>query len=201
MKYDPGAHRRRTIRLWGYDYSQSGMYFITICTEDCKCLFGNIVDGKMCLNDTGQAAGQCWSAIPSHFPYVTLGEFVVMPNHIHGIIALGEKHLSCNVSFDDAVGAKNFSPLRGTSRTIGSIVRGFKIGVTKWARSNTSVREIWQRNYWEHIIRGEAELMNIREYIRNNPARWMLDKLYRPSHAGAAERAKNLSPLPQSRQI
>ena len=201
MKYNPDAHRRRTIRLRGYDYSQGGMYFITICAENCKCLFGSITDGKMSTNDFGRAVKQCWNTIPFHFPHATLDEFIVMPNHIHGIIALQEKDLPYKVSSDGAVGAKNFSPPRGTSRTIGSIVRGFKIGVTKWARSNTSAHEIWQRNYWEHIIRGEAELTNIREYIQNNPVRWIQDKLYRPSESGDAVRAKNFSPLPNSQEM
>ena len=206
MKTDPDIHRRRTIRLQGRDYSEGGMYFITLCTESHKHLFGKIIDGKMCLNDSGRIVRQCWNAIPSHFPQVALDWFVIMPNHVHGIIAIEAQNFFSTVS--GSVGAKNFSPPRGTARTVGSIVRGFKIGVTKWMRSNTTIRDVWQRNYWEHIIRSEAELTDIREYIQNNPAQWTLDKLYTPSQfdasmatfsndasRGTAARAKNFSPL------
>jgi len=175
MTYNPINHHRRTIRLRGYDYSKEGIYFITLCTEGRACLFGGITDGAMRLNDAGKIAEKCWLDIPLHFPHTSLDAFIIMPNHIHGIIS---------------VGAKNFSPLHvdkntgevshphGTTKTIGSIVRGFKIGVTKWMRTNTSIYGVWQRNYWEHIVRGEEELNGIREYIQNNPAQWINDKLY-----------------------
>ena len=172
---------RRSIRLRGYDYSQAGAYFVTLCTHNRQCLFGEMVDGKMQLNEAGRVVENCWNDIPLHFPHVELDEWVIMPNHVHGILSIA-------VSPD--VGAKNFSPLQcslkhqsaqrpcGTSKTIGSIVRGFKIGVTKWLRNNTPIHDVWQRNYWEHIIRNEPELHHIREYIHNNPAQWELDRLY-----------------------
>jgi putative transposase len=170
---------RRSIRLQGYDYSQAGAYFVTLCTQNRECLFGEIVDGEMRMNDAGNIARQCWDNIPIHFPHVDLDEFVVMPNHIHGIVVI-----------TDNVGGKNFSPLPqttrpcGTSKTIGSIVRGFKIGVTKWMRNNTPIYDVWQRNYWEHIVRNEPELNRIREYIHNNPTQWELDKLHPSSLYG-----------------
>jgi REP element-mobilizing transposase RayT len=177
MKYDPAIHHRLSARLRGYDYSRAGMYFVTICAQNRECLFGEIIDGEMWLNDAGKMVQICWNAISDHFPHVELDAFVVMPNHVHGILSIVR---AINV------GAKNFSPLQrqssqqphGTSKTIGSVVRGFKIGVTKWMRQNTPVRNIWQRNYWEHIIRDEPELNRIREYIRNNPAQWESDKLF-----------------------
>jgi REP element-mobilizing transposase RayT len=169
--------------------------------------------GEMRLNDVGRIVDRCWNAIPSYFPHVALDKFVIMPNHIHGIIAVGAKNLSPKTSPNDATGEKDaarekdFSPLRGTTKTIGSIVRGFKIGVTKWMRSNTSIHKVWQRNYWERIIRSDAELSDICEYIQNNPAQWAQDKLYQPSQFDAARvtpptdtfsdiavGAKNLSP-------
>ena len=168
-------HQRRSIRLKGYDYSSPGAYFITICTHRQRCLFGNIVEGSMQLNRMGRIAHACWKAIPDHFPHASLDAFVVMPNHVHGIVSITSLL---------SVGAKNFSPPqsaqqpRGTSKTIGSIIRGFKIGVTKWTRQNTSIHTVWQRNYWEHIVRSEPELNGLREYIHNNPARWSLDRLY-----------------------
>ena len=99
MAYDQDRHHRRSIRLKGYDYTQAGAYFVTICTHERKCLFGDIVDGNMILNDAGRFAEKCWTEIPAHFPHVALDEFVIMPNHIHGILCIG-----------DAVGAKDFSP-------------------------------------------------------------------------------------------
>jgi putative transposase len=201
MKYNPNKHHRRSIRLKGYDYSKAGLYFITMCCKNRACLFGKIVDKKMVLNDTGVIVQQCWEDIPNHFPNVVLHEFVVMPNHIHGIIRIvGANHHSPDnnsqnhspdnnsqhspnnhsqyVSSDNhslVNGAKNVSPLR--TPTIGSVVRGFKIGVTKWMRQNTNIHMVWQRNYWEHIIRDRNSYVKISKYIVNNPAKWNDDSL------------------------
>ena len=181
--------RRHSIRLKGYDYSQTGLYFITICCQGRKCRFGKIENGEMVLNDAGKMATQCWLNISEYFPHVILHEFVIMPNHIHGIIELSNN----NDVKTGSVGAKNFSPLhtfeqsteqsteqwaknfssqrpRGTSRTIGSIVRGFKIGVTKQLGCS-----VWQRNYYEHIIRDEISFQHIQNYINNNPKNWEND--------------------------
>lgn len=192
MKFNPDIHHRRSIRLQCYDYSQAGALFVTICTNNRENLFGHIVDGAMQLNNAGQTVERCWIDIPAHFPHVELDEFVVMPNHVHGIIVLtdavttvGAKDLWTKDRAKDIwaknIWAKNISPLQGrptgTSGTIGSIVRGFKVGVTKWYRQQNTIHEVWQRNYWEHIIRNETERDRFREYIRNNPARWELDKL------------------------
>jgi len=147
MKYNPDKHHRRSIRLQGYDYSQPGIYFITLCTQNRECLFGEILNGEMRLNEFGKIAHQCWLEMPHHFPHVQLDEFVIMPDHIHGIIVL-----------NNIVGAKKFSPqpmptpqrnitpFRSPSKTIGSIIRGFKIGVTKEFRQNTDIYVVWQRN-------------------------------------------------------
>ncbi len=206
INYDPTIHRRRSIRLQGYDYSQTGAYFVTVCTHNRQCLFGGIVNREMRLNDAGQVVQQCWDNIPTHFPHVELDEFVVMPNHVHGIVMIMDiGHVvgsDVGATAGAMVRAKNFSPLQpsiplhpqsplpktaprpcGTSKTLGSIVRGFKIGVTKWMRNHTVIRDVWQRNYWEHIVRNEQELNRIREYMRNNPAQWETDRLY-PSCKG-----------------
>ena len=97
MKYNPDKHHRRSIRLQGYDYSQRGAYFITLCTKNREHLFGEILNGEIQLNEFGKITQQCWLEIPNHFPHVQLDKYIIMPNHIHGIIVL--------------VGAKNFSPL------------------------------------------------------------------------------------------
>jgi len=172
-QYDPQKHDRRSIRLRGHDYASPGAYFVTICTQDRQCLFGDVVGGDMQLNDGGRVAEECWWAIPKHFPHAALDAFVVMPNHVHGVIMM-----------TDTVGAKNLSPLhdadaatfRSPSMTIGSIVRGFKVGVTKWFRKRTDIYSIWQRNYYEHIIRNEDELIQTRTYIAENPLKWELDE-------------------------
>jgi len=170
MRYDVDKHHRRSLRLQGYDYTREGAYFVTVCIQDRACLFGDVSDGEMILNDAGLMAEKCWRCIPAHFPHVALDEFVVMPNHIHGIL-----------SIIVPVGAKNISPLHsqqmhGPSKTIGSAIRGFKIGVTKWMRQNTTVHNVWQRNYYEHIIRDENDLNRIRQYIIGNPSRWTEDE-------------------------
>ena len=185
MRTDISGNHRRSIRVKDYDYSQAGAYFITICTHDRACLFGKIVDGKMTLNDAGRMAESCWEDIPDHFPHADLDEFVIMPNHIHGTIILTDKDGTngyCRGEKYYCRGEKFFAPTtahgkpKGTSKTVGSIVRGFKIGVTKWMRQNTTIRDVWQRNYWEHIIRNDDEMDRIRQYILDNPAQWDMDK-------------------------
>ncbi|MFH0998660.1 MAG: transposase [Pseudomonadota bacterium] len=173
-------HQRRSIRLKGYNYSRKGAYFVTVCIRNRACLFGEVVAGDMRLNNAGHAAKTCWIAIPDHFPLAALDVFAVMPNHVHGIIWIVDDPTN-----PDIVGAKNFSPLhspqqnttvfRSPTKTIGSIVRGFKIGVTKWMRANMDIHDVWQRNFYEHIIRDENALNRIRQYIAENPERWMED--------------------------
>jgi len=184
MKYNPDVHHRRSIRLKGYDYAQVGACFLTLCAHHRERLFGDIAEGRMHLNAAGETAVRCWHEIPAHFPHVRLDAFVVMPNHVHGILGIED--------IGKTNRAKDFSPLPrrttiretnakqqplGTSKTLGSVVRGFKIGMTKWMRKNTSVSEVWQRNYWEHVIRDESEMNRIREYIVTNPSKWETDRL------------------------
>jgi REP element-mobilizing transposase RayT len=189
MSYNPNIHHRRSIRLKGYDYSQAGLYFITICTKDRECFFGKIVGVEnfqpvIILNDGGKFTNECWMEIPKHFPNVVLHEHIVMPNHVHGIVELSDA---------TNVGAENFLPLHGRvqnfepqqnsfqrmiPRSVGSIVKGFKIGVTKWFHANTDIETLWQRNYHEHIIRNEKSYQTISEYIINNPAKWNDDKFF-----------------------
>lgn len=211
-KYNPNIHHRRSIRLKGYDYSQSGLYFITICTQNRQCLLGEISEGKMILNNAGKMVENCWYEIPAHFPNIKLHHMVVMPNHFHGIIEIvgankyspheysprkmANNHSPHNHLPDNGVkntppddGAKNVSPDKGAnnnspqqSGTIGSVVRGFKIGVSKWFRKNYPHQypvgqPVWQRNYYEHIIRNANEYQRIAQYIINNPQKWENDKL------------------------
>jgi putative transposase len=179
MKYNPEIHRRHSVRLKEYDYSRAGLYFITICTQNRLFLFGKIENGEMLLNDAGKNTNECWLQIPEHFPQIKLHGHIIMPNHIHGIIEItkittvGAKHFSPSPNR-----ANVDSPLRQSpSQTIGSVVRGFKIGVTKWFHVNTDIQTIWQRNYYEHIIRDDKSYHKISEYIQTNPLKW-LDDIY-----------------------
>jgi putative transposase len=186
----PNIHHRKFIRLRGYDYSSSGLYYITICTNEKRCLFGKIVplgDKKnrheMTLNTAGEIADSCWLSIPEHFPDVVIHEYIIMPNHVHGIIELRKKS-------GGHVGVENFQPLHRNFQqlrneyqkiiphSIGSIVRGFKIGVTKWFRNNTDIKNIWERNYYEHIIRNDGSYEQIAYYILENPYHWETDDFY-----------------------
>lgn len=174
-------HQRRSVRLPGFNYGSIGKYFITICSHRKTHLFGVILHGEMQLNELGLAVQRCWQALPSHFPHVELDQFVIMPNHIHGIISIVSTHI-------EAEKAKDISPLRkqlavrGTSKTLGSIVRGFKAGVTKWARQNMDICMVWQRNYYDHIIRNDADYLRLAEYIITNPQRWRSDRFYNESY-------------------
>lgn len=166
--------KRKSIRLSDYDYSQNGLYFITICTKNRKCIFGEIKKHEIILSEIGQIVNNCWNDIPQHFSQASLHEFVIMPDHIHGIIEInlvGANHYSPTTnhysSYNDFKRANDDLPQRGTSQTIGSIVRGFKIGVTKQIGFSP-----WQRNYYEHIIKSEIDYLNIANYIIENPLKW-----------------------------
>jgi REP element-mobilizing transposase RayT len=176
MKHDSNCHRRRSSRLKGYDYSRAGAYLVTVCTQGRACLFGDVVGGEMRLNAAGRVVEQCWSNIPRHFSHVELDEFVVMPNHVHGIVVIIEN-----------VGATHASPLRWRrpthpagpkKRSIGAVVGSFKSAVTKRINElrNTPGTSIWQRNYYEHVMRDDASLCRIREYIVQNPLQWEYDR-------------------------
>ncbi len=187
MVYNPAIHHRHSIRLKGFDYSSSGAYFITLCVKNRAKMFGYIVGGKMILNAAGITAQLCWQEIPLHYPFVSLDVFVIMPDHIHGIIFINKFDImsdnkcymvsrpDCNTGSNNHL-SKAPAPVskqpRGTSKTIGSVVRGYKIGVTKWFRKHTLVESVWQRDYYEHIIRNYDDLNRIRRYIINNPLKW-----------------------------
>ncbi len=182
MPNNAGEKRRRSTRLSGYDYAQTGAYFVTICTHGRLPLFGEIIGDEMRLNEAGRIVWDCWQAIPDHHPHAETDAFIVMPNHIHGIIFIRDDAPDRIQGVGSGVGANNYSPLqpkrtqfRSPTRTLGSIVRGFKVGVTKWFRANTGISVVWQRNYYEHVIRDETALHNVRQYTIHNPAKWADD--------------------------
>jgi len=178
VRFDPERLHRRSIRLKGYDYSQPGAYFITICTQDRACLFGEVVDGEMRLNDAGQMVQDVWDELPAFYPSVQTDAFIVMPNHIHGIIILvGADPCVC----PDEIGQPQM--IAPTRLSLPDVVHRFKTMTTKryidgvkkfgWTPFR---RRLWQRNYYEHIIRNDHALQRIREYIWTNPLRWHLDR-------------------------
>ena len=201
MRFDPERHHRRSIRLKGYDYTQPGAYFITICTQDRAYLFGEVVDGEMRLNNAGRMVQDVWNDLPTFYPGVQTDAFIVMPNHIHGIIILvGAGPRACpnpgpracpNPGCPDEMGQpRDMGQPRGVAPTMSlpDVVHRFKTMTTK--RYIDGVKQfgwtpfrgrLWQRNYYEHIIRNEESLNRIREYILTNPMRWTLDRenLYR----------------------
>ncbi len=163
MRYNPDIHQRRSIRLKGYNYALSGAYFVTICTHARECLFAEFADERMILNDAGKVVQKIWDAIPVNYPGIETDLFVIMPNHIHGIIVIREP---------EKQGAMNCAP------TLGMVVRGYKARCTHAinAMRKTVGTPVWQRNYYERILRYDRELSSAREYIFNNPAQWDTDK-------------------------
>ncbi len=154
MAYNPEIHHRRSIRLQGYDYSKSGAYFVTICTFQRQHLFGEVNNGEMQLNVTGQIISAIWQKIPQHFPNVELDQFILMPDHLHGIIVILEQ--------------------AETLYSLATIIQNFKsISARKINKINQNLGvSIWQRNYHERIIRNDQELHRLREYVLTNPENW-----------------------------
>ena len=175
---NPSLPSRRSIRLQGYDYSQSGAFFVTICTYQNACLFGEIRDGKMTVNNLGLIVTDCWSQITQVRPNVELDAFILMPNHLHGILFIFDKNTA-----DVATRPKrtaNDSESRLASGSLGVIIGQFKRAVTIRSKllNKPPEQAIWQRNYYEHIVRNERSLDDIRKYIVENPGKWLDDSLY-----------------------
>jgi len=171
---DPNLHSRRTIRYRGYDYTQPGAYFVTFCAAKGQECFGRIHDQTMVLNPLGQIAHDCWRAILEHHHHVQLDEFVIMPNHGHGIIEIVER--PDGVLPDQP--RKFGESIKGS---VSTIVNTYKAAVTRIARKQGLFppdARLWHGRFWDHIIRDEADLARIRDYIRNNPARWLEDQLH-----------------------
>ena len=229
MPYNSDIHHRHSIRLREYDYSQAGAYFVTICTQNRECLLGEIVQGEMRLNAAGNVAADSWAWLADQYDYVELDHWVIMPNHIHGIIVITDDrrgeiyHIRRGGSRDNRRG-EIYHIRRGGSRTaptteqsdigartaptttpttpttvqsdiggqpaptteqstptkpLGRLIGAFKTVSTRRINEQHAMAgaKFWQRNFYEHIIRNEADLDRIREYIENNPLRWELDKL------------------------
>jgi putative transposase len=206
MKYNPDIHHRRSIRLQGCDYSQAGTYFVTICTHARACVFGQIADRQMVLNDAGRMVASVWGQLPIRFDRMDLDDFVVMPNHIHCIFVLCRRGEPCvrPVSpgnqtsgehkvrpYDDlaparddhASGEHKVRPYGTLPNSVGRVIQAFKSITTHEYTMGVKHHgwppypgKLWQRNYYERIIRNEDELNRIRQYIVNNPKKWGFDR-------------------------
>ena len=164
-RYRPELHHRRSIRLKGYDYAQSGAYFVTIVTQGRIPHFGEILDGEMLLNDTGLSVALAWEWLATRYPHVKLDEYVVMPNHLHGIIVMA----------DTGRGGSQTAPTG--RKPLGRLVAAFKTVTTKQLNlvQGTPGQLLWQRNFYEHVIRNDDEMDRVREYIIGNPLQWEID--------------------------
>ncbi|MFN9398166.1 MAG: transposase, partial [Dolichospermum sp.] len=195
MTYNPDIHKRQSIRLKGYDYSQSGLYFITICCYQRECLFGNIMNSQIILNNFGQLIKEEWLKSAEIRKEIEFDDFVIMPNHFHGIVIINQEinsdFMKNDVDFqDNNVGANGRSPLQQIQssrpkismkpKSISSLIAGFKSATTKKINiiRNTPQNPVWQRNYYDHIIRNDESLARIREYVQNNPLSWENDQLH-----------------------
>jgi putative transposase len=207
MNYDPGQHHRRSIRWKGYDYARAGVYFVTVCTEGRACLFGDVDGERVRLNEGGRIVEDEWIKTGGMRPRIMLDQFVVMPNHIHGIIVLMDGrgtsqappagrmepqvgagvhrasgintggHVQRAPTMDQRTsGAERFG--KPTPDSIPTIIRLFKAATTKRIRAHrgTPGAVMWQRNYYEHVVRNGDSLDRIRRYIADNPARWAFDR-------------------------
>ena len=232
MPYDPVRHHRRSIRLKDYDYALAGAYTVTVCAQNRACLFGEIVDGAMRLGQAGAMVQTTWEEIPTYYPGVQVDAFVVMPNHVHGIVVLSppddptaaasvsptdgaiaalssvgagpracpDRPANAQIGFDAATPPADHEPLRtprsanegGQARgpaptvpapmSLSEVVHRFKSLTTARYRHGVAAHDwppfagrLWQRNFYEHIIRNEATLERHRQYIADNPARWYDD--------------------------
>jgi len=198
-KYNPLIHHRRSIRLKGYDYSQAGLYFITICCQNRACLFGKVTNSEMQLNDAGKMVENEWLKLPERFKNIQLHEYVVMPNHFHAIleivgatlvVAPDDNPILTEMGLPQEIGRlpQEIGRPQGhahTGKTVGAIVGAFQSIVTvEYIRGVKNLNwqpfngKLWHRNYYEHIIRNEKSYHNISNYILNNPKNWRGDKFY-----------------------
>jgi REP element-mobilizing transposase RayT len=183
-KFDPQKHHRRSIRLPGYDYTGAGGYYVTIVAHNRTCLFGEIVNGEMSLNNLGQIAKREWARLPKRFKHVELGVYVIMPNRIHGIILIDDSRRG-TADFANTTHTQDLrrAPTqehfgKPVSGSIPTIIRSYKSAVAlriHYAQPNDD-SPIWQRNYYEHVIRNTDDANRIHTYIESNPANWDIDK-------------------------
>lgn len=190
-QYNPNKHHRKSIRLKGYDYSQAGLYFITICCQNKVHLFGNVINEQMILNDAGKMIEKWFNELQNKFPDVKCHEMVVMPNHIHFIIenigSVGADLRVCPNDSNISKTEKRVSEILGehAGSPLHRVLQWFKTMSTneyiRGVKNNNWIPfdgKLWQRNYWEHIIRNDQSYQKISDYIINNPSKWNDDTLF-----------------------
>jgi len=179
MSDNPDIRQRRSLRLKGYDYSQDGAYFVTICAHGRECLFGEVIGSEMKMDEIGRKVQAVWDDLPIHYPHIATDAFVVMPNHVHGVIAI----------------RAGLKPAPTKRHGLSEIVRAFKTFSARRINEfrKTSGALVWQRNYYDHVIRNDTDYNRIAEYVANNPQRWMEDSLY-PDAIGFPPRKKLRQP-------
>ena len=190
MRFDPVIHHRRSIRLKQYDYTRTGAYFVTACAQNRECFFGEFVDGVMRLADVGEMIQKIWQELPEYYAGVGIDVFTIMPNHIHGIIVLNHVGAGPRACPPSDIGQpqgvvptrlqKEIAPM---VMSLPDVVHSFKSLTTALYRQGVTengwvpfCNRLWQRNYYEHIIRNEDELNRIRQYIEDNPLKWEMDR-------------------------
>ena len=168
MPFDPTRHHRRSIRLAGYDYTQAGAYFVTICTHRREPLLASISATEYTLTQVGQFVARCWLALPRHFPHAMLDAWVLMPDHMHGILILRD------VNHESVVPAPSGRPNGTRPNSLNAIIQNFKSISTRKVNQlrHAAGTPLWHRDYYERIVRDDRGLDAIRRYIENNPARW-----------------------------
>jgi len=201
MIFNPETHHRHSIRLPGYDYSQPGYYFVTSCTHERECLFGDVENNKIVLNEMGTLIEKRWFDLSVHFPRIELDRMVIMPNHLHGIIIILDRrrggvfppfgvipsHVGATTAGATTAGAITAPLPKG--KTLGQMIAWFKYESTKEINrvvTDNPEMKIWQRNFYERIVRNEDELNRIRNYIATNPETWLTDENYVYVGAGSS---------------
>ena len=183
--------QRKSPRLAEFDYSLIGYYFVTICTKDRQNHFGLVRNGKVVLSPAGMIAQNKWQSIPKYYPNVKLDEYVIMPNHIHGIIfirdeittkVVGTEHRSVHRKgnlFAKTRAEQCSAPTKNHYGLLSKIIKSFKESVTKEINKEYGLNNFgWQRSFYDHVVRNEKDLIRVRQYIKNNPLKWFLDEYY-----------------------
>lgn len=185
MKKYQGKYRIESTRLKNWDYAAAGYYFVTICTRHRQPFFGRVQGGVMRLSPVGEIARRCWVEIPHHFDHAAIDEFVVMPNHVHGLVVLYDNTVETRPAETRPAETRHvaslpepreFGPLKPGS--LSKIVQAYKAAVTRLARMEGFRDFAWQPRFYDHIVRDRRALQNIRRYIRENPQKWELDRYY-----------------------
>ncbi|MBI5102572.1 MAG: transposase [Nitrospirae bacterium] len=184
-----------------YDYSEAGAYFVSICSHGRECLFGDVLDGEIRLNEFGMIVVAVWQNLPEHFSHVELDGFVVMPNHVHGILVINRKGMACHAPTTTTTTTTNRQFARPVAGSLPTIIGSFKSAITRQANQvrNTPGLPVWQRNYYEHVIRDKDELERIRQYVIDNPFQWEMDENH-PLNKYAEHRAESQNHIPVNRR-